>query len=103
MMMWFSGGLLPRLDMCWWASLRQGSQVEHQDYGVSVPEPPDSTKSHLLSSLAFRGPPKHFACCVGMTLWHRAPMSLHIGGFVSVWSLSYSILEPVMLAEKVEL
>lgn len=66
----------------------EGSQVEHQDFGISIPaDHPDSTMPHLLSSLAFRGLPKHFVSClpnVGMTLCHGIPLPLYIGGFMSV-------------------
>lgn len=39
---------------------------------------------------------------MGMILWHGVPLSLPVGVFMSVRGLTHSLLEPLMLAEKLE-
>ena len=62
---------------------------------------PDSAETHQRSFSVYSG---HFAWRkgVGITLWCDVPLSLPVGGVMSVRGLTHSILEPLMLAEKLE-
>lgn len=76
-------------------------QLEHQDRGASFPEPVDPTRQHGYPPVEHS---EHFAWrnYVGIILWHGVPLSLPVGVFMSVRGLTRSLLEPLMLAEKLE-
>lgn len=62
---------------------------------------PDSMETHQRPSSVYFG---HFGWRkgVGITLWYSVPLSLSVGGVMSVRGLTHSILDPLMLSEKLE-